>query len=107
VERIVPGLVENQDVDKILEARGKVYGSFGEGIRAEATILQVLENLYLLNNTKPMPNLHRSYLFRIIIKLSRLGVSPEHLDSWKDIEGYAKLTYNDIVENTDAKNTSV
>ena len=31
------------------------------------------------------------YLSKIVMKLSRLAISPDHVDSWTDIAGYARL----------------
>jgi len=38
-----------------------------------------------------MPILDEARLYDIVLKLTRLAVSPRHLDSWHDLVGYATL----------------
>jgi hypothetical protein len=96
-----------EKIENLLEERHHDYGDFGKGIRVEAQMMQLLNTLHKDHHGIGLSNRHQSYLFRILIKLSRLGVSPDHLDSWKDIEGYSHLIHNDILEEYDAKEIKV
>ena len=96
-----------EEINKLLDQRQSVYGDFGKGVRLEAKMMQLLNKIHKEHNGHLLSDRHQSYFFRILIKLSRLGVSPDHLDSWKDIEGYAHLIHKDIMEEYDAKEVKV
>lgn len=91
-----------QEIEKLLEERGSVYGDFYAGTLAEASILGILRNNYSDAHHAELSLKHQVWLSKIITKLVRLSVSPNHLDSWIDISGYATLVANTL-EKTDAK----
>lgn len=70
------------DAKKLTEERGSVYGhpldDFGRAARLKAVVALI-----------PDPEL-RHAAEMICMKLARLCNSPEHLDSWDDIAGYAR-----------------
>ena len=105
MERINKPFVSNQSsaVNDLLKERQIDYGDFGLGVAMEAKMMDLLNQIHFEHRDTNLSTLHESYFFRILIKLSRLGVSPEHLDSWKDIEGYALLIHKDIVERQNAE----
>jgi len=78
-------------VEEALEARGKTYGDFMLGTSTEALILQVLMNNHEANCKEKLNPLHVIWLTKIIQKLVRLSVTPDHSDSYRDIAGYASL----------------
>jgi len=88
--------------DQVLEQRGEVYGDFFEGVSLEAAILENITNRYRKQHNAEMDPVHFIYLSKIAMKLSRLAVSPTHVDSWTDIAGYARLV--EIQLNKETKN---
>jgi len=77
--------------DDVLKQRGAIYGDFFEGITCEAQLLSILENRYRQQYNERMPRHYYLYFSKIAMKLSRLSISPDHIDSWTDIAGYARL----------------
>ena len=91
------------DIDAVLEQRGSIYGGYESGCHLRGNILELLEAEYSKNHAgKIMPDIDRQHLWDIVNKLIRLAVSPKHIDSWVDIQGYAKLTETAIREAEDA-----
>jgi hypothetical protein len=70
-----------KDVSRITEERGKVYGhpsvDFGRAMRIKAVIAECKDPLA------------RHALEMIAVKIARLIESPDHVDSWDDVAGYA------------------
>ncbi|MEI8295919.1 MAG: DUF6378 domain-containing protein [Alphaproteobacteria bacterium] len=89
--------------DQILEQRGEVYGDFYEGVSLEALILNSMTDRYEEHHGLSMDPVHVIYLSKIVMKLSRLAVSPNHLDSWTDIAGYARLVEIQLTKEQNAK----
>ena len=77
--------------DDVLEQRGAIYGDFFEGVTLEAQILSLIEARYQKQYDDRMSSVYYLYFSKIAMKLSRLSVCPEHIDSWTDIAGYARL----------------
>jgi len=77
--------------DDVLEERGNVYGDFNEGIMLETIILESIKYRYQEHHGKQMPPEFVVYISKIAMKLSRLSITPDHIDSWTDIAGYARL----------------
>ena len=76
------------DINKTLEERGQNYGEFIDNAR----ISQKLKAVMLDSN----PDKYEPYMIEAIEmichKLARIANgSPEHIDSWYDIAGYATL----------------
>jgi hypothetical protein len=86
--------------DQVLEQRGEVYGDFFEGVSLEAVILENIKHRYLRQHGLQMDPVHVIYLSKIAMKLSRLAVSPDHIDSWTDIAGYARLVEIQLTKET-------
>ena len=95
--------------DDVLKQRGAIYGDFFEGITCEAQLLSILENRYLKQHGTTMPRHYYLYFSKIAMKLSRLSISPDHIDSWTDIAGYARLVEIQLTKESasNAKNTEV
>jgi hypothetical protein len=86
-------------VNDVLQERNGVYGSYREGIILRSRIMALLLNRYAAHHGKPMPDHEREFFVDIVTKLVRLVITPTHLDSWQDIQGYAKLIYDSIKED--------
>jgi len=72
--------------------RAEDYGSVKENFKCTADLWQVY--IYELNRIRDDGGLilpHDVAILNILQKVSRLVNSPDHLDSWMDIAGYAAL----------------
>lgn len=77
------------DVNQILRERGTQYGKFGEVALVAQNIKAAMRHS---PNWQRLPADMREALEMIAAKSARiLCGDPTHLDSWRDIEGYAKL----------------
>ena len=79
------------NVKDTLKKRGSVYGDYTFGTRAYANIMGEFDKLYQQEHKEFMPGIFRVAISYIVMKLIRLAVTPDHIDSWHDIQGYAKL----------------
>lgn len=87
-----------ETVQETLDERGVNYGSYEVGTTLRAEIMQLILNSYKLNNGgNDMPKFYEIAILDIVNKLSRLASCPTHVDSWHDIQGYAKLV-EDLVK---------
>ena len=89
--------------DQVLEQRGTVYGDFYDGVSLEAVILENIKDRYRKTHEKELDPIYVIYLSKIAMKLSRLAVSPHHIDSWTDIAGYARLVELQLIKEQYAK----
>ena len=79
-------------VDETLENRANSYGSFSANVEAVGNIIDILDNVRFDKEQIMLTPTERQHLTYQVIKLVRLGATPNHLDSWHDIQGYAKLS---------------
>lgn len=93
-----------QSTKDVIENRASVYGDYALGVTLEAELLNLIETNYYNNNKAVMPHVHRLLISKIIMKLSRISVTTDHIDSWVDIAGYAELTVK-FLENEGLKNS--
>lgn len=89
------------DTEDLLKERGAEYG---EAWLITGTVVKQLQEMGVLDRVI------RSELFynwiTILCKLVRLLRSPRHLDSWRDIAGYAQLVVNHIETQEKGKHKS-
>lgn len=91
------------NVNETLQKRGEVYGNFSHGIALESEILSLIKGRHYAEVGTDMPEWYAVAISKIVMKLSRLAVSPDHIDSWHDIAGYAVLVEQHLKEeNTNA-----
>ena len=89
-------LVRQQSIDATLAERQSTYGSFEDVAFVTENIINVLKKC----NYDEMPHTHKMAMYMIASKMARLvNGDCNHLDSWHDIGGYAKLIENLIKEN--------
>lgn len=87
-------------IETTLEERGKVYGQYSHNVDAVADIMRTLRKLHkLAHEDLPLTPADEVNLGYIVIKLVRLGVSPDHQDTWHDLQGYAKLAEGYYADN--------
>lgn len=79
------------EVKETLKERGKVYGDYKGGSEFRANVMELISDRYAKVNHGGMPAIHMVYVYDIVNKLSRLAVTPYHIDTWHDIAGYATL----------------
>lgn len=79
------------NVNETLKERGKVYGDYKGGSEFRANVMKLIIDRYAEVNHGGMPAIHMVYLYDIVNKLSRLASTPDHIDTWHDIAGYATL----------------
>lgn len=79
------------DTDTLLKERGSTYGDFSDGIRLEAEILNAINSRHKTHHGHDLDAMSALFLSKIAMKLSRLSITPGHVDSWRDIAGYARL----------------
>lgn len=86
-------------VDDTLQQRHKTYGEY----TTQARIAQQLkEVMYDTPNWHMLAYAQRESLDMIAAKISRiLNGDPDHIDSWHDIGGYARLVEDQIREVLD------
>lgn len=81
-----------ENVKDTLSKRGEVYGSFEVGTTGFAGIITNLKTIFFDKNGRYPEELEFLPIYYLVMKLVRLGATPDHIDTWHDIQGYAKLT---------------
>lgn len=81
-------------VNDTLQERGKLYGSFG----SHAEITQTMKNV--VRSAPSYPRMSPAQVEAVEMILHKIGRAvngdPDHLDTWRDIAGYAELAARDI-----------
>jgi hypothetical protein len=94
--------------DQIIEERGQVYGDFYQGIKLEVDLLGLIKDRHYEHYKVDLDPMYAAYMAKIIMKLSRLSITPDHIDSWADIAGYARLVELHLKKGKpDAENTQI
>lgn len=88
----------NTPVDKVLDERGKQYGSFADNAFVSQELDRVIREAYSKRSARDLPQLanHQREALRVICqKISRIVTgNPDYHDNWVDIAGYAELGRN-------------
>lgn len=85
---------EPKGIDATLAERQASYGNFEDVAFVTENIMSVLGRVRV-NGLSELPNTHRMALYMIASKMARIVNGDfNHLDSWHDIGGYAKLIEN-------------
>jgi hypothetical protein len=81
-----------ETISGTLSNRTKIYGEYGLGIKLRADIIELILKSYTEQNEGvQMSKFYEGAIFDIVNKLCRLAVTPNHIDSWRDIAGYSLL----------------
>lgn len=85
------------DIEATLQQRHETYGDYA----TQARIAQQLKGImHDTRNWESMTYAQRESLDMVAMKISRiLNGDPDHIDSWHDIVGYAKLAENQLNAN--------
>lgn len=85
--------MSNADVEMLLETREATYGSFADLAATSQRIKRAIAQSMHAGIRDP----HQEALEMIAVKIARiLTGDPDHIDSWRDIEGYARLVCREI-----------
>ena len=79
------------DAKKLTEYRGKIYGDYIGNIQTRLDLMETIEKRHEKIHDEPMSPLEWMFIWDIVMKLSRLAVTPNHLDTWRDVVGYSSL----------------
>lgn len=87
-------------VDKTLEERGNNYGQF----KTHGVYAQGLKHVCRISpGWAKMQEDQREAIEMIMHKVARLlNGNPHHIDSWHDIQGYAKLVEDRLIQEQQA-----
>ena len=83
--------VRQQTIEATLAERQSQYGCYEDVAFVTENIMSILAQVRV-NGLNDLPNTHRMALYMIASKMARIVNGDfNHLDSWHDIGGYAKL----------------
>lgn len=86
-----------QDINEVLEERGKRYGTFIGHAIVTQDLKAVIEN-HLRQRNKTLGYDQKEALDMICHKIGRIiNGDPDYQDSWVDIAGYAQLVADRLV----------
>ena len=85
-------------IQKTLDDQGKIYGSYRLQHELRCTIMHLIAVRHFEHHGTDMTMGQLLRIYDIVNKVSRLAVTPDHLDSWHDIIGYATLT-EEVLKN--------
>lgn len=79
------------EVTEILKQRGAIYGTYSKGVDVRANIMQWLNIKHLDSQGMYMKMEDQIMFGDVILKIMRAASDPSYIDSWTDLEGYARL----------------
>jgi hypothetical protein len=78
------------EINSTVEKRRPIYGDFERGITLRGELLDLIKMEYAYNHGgQEMPSMYEQMFYDILNKIIRVAVTPTHIDSWHDIQGYA------------------
>jgi len=80
--------------NNLLFKRGKTYGNYTNACRFRRSIIKQMNHLHKEQHGQEIPATVRVMIEDLVHKLARIAVTPHHIDSLKDIQGYAQLMIN-------------
>lgn len=92
---------KSDNLEQILEERGKKYGAFKTQAKISQALKEVMEQ-HLRDNNISIEPYQKEALNMIFHKISRIiNGNPRYIDSWRDVAGYAQLVVKELEkENT-------
>ncbi len=86
------------DINNIMEERGNSYGDFGHQAMCAQTLKQILHG-HAHRHAVDLSGEQKEAIDMLCTKLSRIvNGDPNKVDSWRDVEGYAKLIADRLEE---------
>jgi hypothetical protein len=93
------------EVTDILKERAVVYGNYDKGVDCRAAMMLSLQLKHLDSQNKSMTVADQIAFGDILLKVMRAASDPSYIDSWADLEGYARLIKEmKMKEQQDANN---
>ena len=92
------------NVNETLKERGAVYGDYKGGSEFRAEVMKLIMDRCVEVNNCSMLSIHIVYIYDIVNKLSRLASTPDHIDTWHDIAGYATLVEEALKRDKEREN---
>jgi hypothetical protein len=89
-------VVTDSKVDSILGNRGPIYGDYTDQIELRNSLMMLMAEAHYAHSGKVLGPAEHQYLWDILNKLTRVAATPNHLDTWQDIAGYATLIVKSI-----------
>lgn len=81
----------SEKIEDMLDDRQMSYGKFSDGVHTITKILTELDKYHYQKTNGTLTTEETVILVHILIKLTRIAATPNHVDSWSDMEGYSKL----------------
>lgn len=78
-------------VEELLKTRGDEYGPFSGCIDFEVAFVEALNKQRAAAGKEPFSLRWVLILSKISLKLARLATTPDKIDTWDDLAGYATL----------------
>ena len=86
------------DINTIMEERGSSYGDFGSQAMCAQTLKQILHG-HAHRHGVDLSGEQKEAIDMMATKLSRIvNGDPNKVDSWRDVEGYAKIIADRLEE---------
>jgi len=86
-----------KDINQMLDEKSAVYGDFKGGCMTRHYIVDIINQRHReTHGGEDMPSLYLEFVWDIANKLSRIAVTPNHVDSWVDIAGYSSLIVHSL-----------
>lgn len=79
------------EVTDILNQRAVTYGNYDVGVDVRATMMIVLNSKHIDSKGVGLSENDRVLFSDILLKIMRAASDPSYIDSWTDLEGYARL----------------
>jgi len=89
-------------MSNLLKDRKSVYGDYLGGTCFRADVMNLIESRHISIHNTTIDAVSKIFIFDIVNKLSRIAVTPNHIDSWEDIAGYATRTLEVLKGEQDA-----
>lgn len=77
------------EIEQTLNDRSAKYGDYSTAVHVRASIMRHLKNFHRAHTGAEMEEEDANCIIDIVGKLCRIAATPNHIDSWHDVAGYA------------------
>ena len=78
------------EIKRTVEHRRYSYGDYERQVLLRANLLDLIKAEYAHNHGgQEMIPLHEQCFWDLLNKITRIAVTPTHIDTWHDIQGYS------------------
>lgn len=78
------------NIDEKIKERKSNYGDYTGASELRSNIMELLNKRRSNTSGKLFTPLEEIMILDIVNKLTRIAATPDHLDSWEDMEGYSR-----------------